>query len=398
MRTTAAGWINLPILRMLSLYLFNPENDLALAAGIANYTAPVLARKIRSDLQMLPMWVCESPAVLYADDNDVNRGFLLRMKQNFPHLSHVGLWNRTSVPERVMPWGWSPAIAAELARAGVPHLPDEKALQAIRQLSHRGQTVGTFRRLRLPLMPESPVECFSLEEVEAAVRRFSDAVVKAPWSGSGRGVCRVSPDSLSSFRIWIESVIKKQGSIMCERMLDGLQDFAMEFRVSGGDVRFAGYSVFFNNAQMSYDNAMVASTGLLREYLDEKSGDYDFDTLQSQLREALCEIVPDDYEGYIGVDMLLYRWEDGTVGVNPCIEMNVRTTMGVVASVLGDSVVADGKVGTMEVFYHKTKDDLARYLSEKEKPVIADGRLQAGTLLLTPVGDDTLYTATLTIS
>ena len=124
---------------------------------------------------------------------------------------------------------------------------------------------------------------------------------------------------------------------MCERMLDGLQDFAMEFRVSGGDVRFAGYSVFFNNAQMSYDNAMVASTGLLREYLDEKSGGYDFDTLQSQLREALCEIVPDDYEGYIGVDMLLYRREDGTVGVNPCIEMNVRTTMGVVASVLGVS-------------------------------------------------------------
>lgn len=39
------------------LYVFNPENDLALASGLVNYTAPKNARKIRNDLQMLPLWI-----------------------------------------------------------------------------------------------------------------------------------------------------------------------------------------------------------------------------------------------------------------------------------------------------------------------------------------------------
>ena len=41
------------------LYIFNPENDLALAYGEEGYTAPPAARLLRRDLQMLPVWWCE---------------------------------------------------------------------------------------------------------------------------------------------------------------------------------------------------------------------------------------------------------------------------------------------------------------------------------------------------
>ena len=36
------------------LYIFNPENDLALAFGEEGYTAPTTALQLKRDLQMLP--------------------------------------------------------------------------------------------------------------------------------------------------------------------------------------------------------------------------------------------------------------------------------------------------------------------------------------------------------
>ena len=41
---------------MSVLYLFNPENDLALANGGKYYTPPPLARTIARDLSTLPLW------------------------------------------------------------------------------------------------------------------------------------------------------------------------------------------------------------------------------------------------------------------------------------------------------------------------------------------------------
>ena len=48
---------------MSVLYLFNPENDLALANGGKNYTPPPLARTIARDLSTLSLW--------YAPEEDV---------------------------------------------------------------------------------------------------------------------------------------------------------------------------------------------------------------------------------------------------------------------------------------------------------------------------------------
>ena len=41
---------------MRSIFIFNPENDLALANGGPNYTAPPFAQQLRRDLQLLPAW------------------------------------------------------------------------------------------------------------------------------------------------------------------------------------------------------------------------------------------------------------------------------------------------------------------------------------------------------
>ena len=45
----------------MNLYLFNPENDLAIAFGGENYTPPPAAQLIGKELSTLPLW--------YADDD-----------------------------------------------------------------------------------------------------------------------------------------------------------------------------------------------------------------------------------------------------------------------------------------------------------------------------------------
>ena len=120
------------------LYIFNPENDLALASGLVNYTAPKNARKIRNDLQMLPLWIASDGDCLFADDNIINRDFLFELQQSFSNIPAVSLWNNTQKIQTVKPWGWSSAIWNELRRARIhisnSQLPD---FEKIRELAHR---------------------------------------------------------------------------------------------------------------------------------------------------------------------------------------------------------------------------------------------------------------------
>ena len=53
---------------MKTLYLFNPENDMALASGSPYYMAPASTRKMASDLATLPAWYAgKGGAVLLGD-------------------------------------------------------------------------------------------------------------------------------------------------------------------------------------------------------------------------------------------------------------------------------------------------------------------------------------------
>ena len=45
---------------MSALHLFNPENDLALAAGAERYTPPRAAAEMARCGQLFPMWLAES--------------------------------------------------------------------------------------------------------------------------------------------------------------------------------------------------------------------------------------------------------------------------------------------------------------------------------------------------
>ena len=55
---------------MTTLYVFNPEHDIALAANLANFTAPHAGRQLRADLGFLPALWAGKDDVVWVDSVD----------------------------------------------------------------------------------------------------------------------------------------------------------------------------------------------------------------------------------------------------------------------------------------------------------------------------------------
>ena len=66
-----------------SLYIFNPDHDLALASGNVNYMPPASARQMAADLALLPVWYASPESAVLAP-SAYNLDFLREMQQ---HLS-----------------------------------------------------------------------------------------------------------------------------------------------------------------------------------------------------------------------------------------------------------------------------------------------------------------------
>lgn len=227
------------------------------------------------------------------------------------------------------PWGWSADAVRQLREAGAQVLPDD-AVERLRQLSHRRISREVMERLRAGLtfpLPPSPVECRSLAEVGQELRRHSRIYVKQPWSGSGRGV--VAIDALTPrTSAQITGMIARQGCVMTEKALDGVADFAMLFHAADGRVRWEGYSLFYNAHAHAYGgNILLPDSEIERRLVGAGASSQHFGAIVEALERVLTELVAPYYTGWLGVDMLLCG--DGVIA--PCIEVNLRMTMGVVA-------------------------------------------------------------------
>ena len=64
------------------MFLFNPDNDLALANFSSNYTPPSSALKIAEDLAVLPVWYAPDGAKVVGDSKQ-NSAFLSELQKLF---------------------------------------------------------------------------------------------------------------------------------------------------------------------------------------------------------------------------------------------------------------------------------------------------------------------------
>ena len=323
--------------------IFNPEHDIVLAldAG-AGFTPPKAARRLRQDLSHLP-----------------------------------SLWGASEEPSV---WGWDAAVVAELLKRGVPRdrMPSDEQLREIRRLSNRSLAVEMLSRLRtLPGTIGTSAVCHTRDEVEQFAREHGSTIIKAPWSSSGRGV---KPFTVHSAQ-FIDSTIAKQGSIIAEAECQRVMDFALEYEATPeGRVEYRGLSLFTTVNGAYKGNLLLPEEeklAILAEHVDIEL----LRQVSLLIKQFLAPRLKGIYFGPLGVDMMVCKpLEPASTSerlnsllracspehllerknqrearlelLNPCIEINLRRTMGHVALAL----TAQGNRGTMSVLYNKERD------------------------------------------
>ena len=322
---------------MKEVYLFNPEHDLALAHGAHNYTAPPFARQFRRDLRLLPAWVAPAGSYIAIPDDcsvDEDRRWL---QDHHLDITPVPISQIADLGDcRIQPWGWDATLGHQLLQAGVSpdNLPTDEQLDWIRRLSHRRTSIAVHQALGNAFSP-CPVELSTVNEVTAFMRQHPGYYLKMPWSGSGKGIYRVlDPQGDRHVHHWIEGALRRQGSLLCEVGLDRVQDFAIELLCRDGVTMLMGYSVFDSDFHSQFGAGRVAPREELHELLQ---GMYpDLDSVIGQLIIAINELIAPHYNGPLGIDMMLYWDEKGRIAINPCVEVNLRMTMGMVTAAMGD--------------------------------------------------------------
>lgn len=290
----------------MRLLVFNPENDMALADGQSGYTAPeAIERFCRSQWALPRLW---------AKDDD----FVWDWQQNL---------SEKNITE-VVPWGWSKALMHRLLKAGVKRdvMPSGAWLDGLRTLSSRVFTSRLQRALGLDV-----AVCTSWEDVVRFEQSVGPSVMKAPWSSSGKGLMMTSG---TNARGWMQNTVAREGAVVCERWMDKVQDFALEFTVeNGGSVRYEGLSVFRASRMGRYLAHDVVSQeeqwAILMKWVSEEELVRLRTWWQNRLEES--DIKAFGYVGPMGVDMLV----DVNGIINPCVELNWRMTMGHVTLLRG---------------------------------------------------------------
>ena len=246
------------------------------------------------------------------------------------------------------PWGWDRAITAQLKRGGVGEglLPSDSQLDDIRLLSHRRTSAKLLPLLQQTGTLGESFECTTAEEVEALLQCYGRLVLKAPWSSSGRGLrfLDVERTPLAMHAGWLKNLLASQGSVMVEPFYHKAKDFGMEFSSSAdGQIRYEGLSLF-HTTNGAYTGNILATETTKREMISH----YVSLELLDAVKEKICTLLPaileGKYVGPFGVDMMIAEEQ-----LHPCVEINLRRTMGHVALAL--TPTDDDMVRVMRIEY-----------------------------------------------
>lgn len=389
-----------------AMYIFNPDNDLALANFKPHFTAPASARKMRHDLSMLPVWYAPKGSKIIVE-GEINRGYMcqinrwLPLNQSLVFPSEIQYHN----PAHIIPWGWNPTIRRQLIEWGVESetLPTPTYIKMLRHYAGRQNAVKLLKELK-DSNSAFCGESFVFPKIEWLLSYLdhakADQVLKMPLSGSGKGLVWIKGAITDKQIDWCNRVIRKQGGVVVEPVLNKIQDFAMEFEKRDGDVYFRGYSLFRSAVSGAYEgNVLLSDDAIedkLSEFVDREEIRVLKKTLVYQLKKRFL-----GYNGILGVDMMICKHDTKpTYQIHPCVEVNLRMNMGLVAHRIYERFVHPKATGMFSINFFKQTAEAKKYslsMEAKHPLVIERDKIKSGFLALTPIDDQTQYIATVSV-
>ncbi|MDR2910768.1 MAG: hypothetical protein LBV47_05325 [Bacteroidales bacterium] len=403
------------------VFIFNPTCEYAVGSGNAWWQPNRLLQKMETDLAALPMFFAQPADIVLTDTTNTPEfissfsRFEYRLPQFFNTRDFI---NETKLKpialNRLMPWGWSPA-AHRLLLPLKNFCSDEFKASPVLKWHHESKELYS-RRFAIEILkqllsnrhceffiPEHfiPEICTVESEIEKLIIKWGRVMVKAPWSCSGRGLQPVTKTPVHP-KVWekIRGIINNQGFVTVEPYLDKAADLAFQFEIKKGKISFIGVSNFFTDYRgqyqgnfihgippNKYDNETIIFLKLLSEILVEPITE----TLENSR-------MPFFYEGNFGVDTLIFRDEEHRLKVNPCLEINLRQNMGLLALRLG-KLVSPNKPAVYRIFYRQGKSflEFKNEMTKKHPPKFVSGKLDSGFFALTQVQENTQFGAYLLI-
>ncbi|MBR4041427.1 MAG: hypothetical protein IKJ09_03895 [Bacteroidaceae bacterium] len=390
--------------------VFNPEHDLALANGDAHYLAPRNIREMAHDLAPLMDYLA---------------------------------WDT--------PWGWDAAVVNYLHKSGIPRqeLPNDAMLAALRTRSER-ITAHHLLQQMLPLSGHLTGEsyvCRSLDDIKAYATQHSHLLLKAPLSGSGKGLRHLNfndddnkndnenyPTSRRStsaltltfkkIESWCDALIRRHGYLTAEPYYDKVQDFAMEFIVADGQCHFIGYSLFTTDDHGRYDSNLLLSDTDIEARLSEYIPHSVLHDVRHFVETHSDLIIPAEWDTSrfpitFGIDMMIvndrgqqstvdgqhpirpdgnsqFRIQNSEFKLHPCVEINLRTNMGIIAHEVRRHLMAPEATGIYRLTLFANHAALAAFDEEQRAlypALYRDGLLVRGYHPLTSTEGNTRHLA-----
>ena len=341
----------------MTLHIFNPDHDLVLAAGNDHFTPPKAARDLYADLGFLPaLWSNAGDLVLVADAEAAyerlrhikgrTKGVQLVDRNTLQRVLASG--TITSNQMDIAPWGWDKNVKELLAGIGVSEdvLPSDRWLEDVRTISSRQwmsqnilpELVSRLNNLCPSKFVGTSFVVQSTAQLHTLLQEHALVVVKAPWSSSGRGIRYIENKPDPSTEGWCANTIEKQGCITFEPYYNKIRDFGMEFNANAdGSIDYLGLSIF-KTSKRTYTGSLLATEGTKLEYLSQHIDVSIMKAVSETITTMLSALLLNKYVGPLGIDMMLVK-QEGTnnLAIHPCVEINLRRTMGHVALSLSPS-------------------------------------------------------------
>lgn len=321
----------------LTVHIFNPQTDFALACDRRYYTPPKRVETIIREFCLTPRFFASPGDSLLIPDGigleDINdepaKEFL--KKKNINLLPYSCLKEISCEVGRVNPWGWNRALRRFLIESEIEErlIPSEESINDIRRLSHRRTSIlfqKELKRLNSEFQFAEAEELKTVKEVEEFIEHDGEVFLKEPWSSSGRGVVTNRELNHKLIMEWAWGSIRRQESVIAEKAWRKKADFATEWYYEGGEAYFLGFSFFRTLSDGRFRGNMIDDQEKILNKILEAAPGFTSQLLGYQ-KSSLESVFKFDYTGPLGIDML----SDKEGNINPCVEINVRWTMGHVA-------------------------------------------------------------------
>jgi hypothetical protein len=396
--------------------MFNPTCEYAVANGNESWQPNMLLQKMESDLAILPLFFTQPNDYVLVDSYPTG-GYISELLELELQLPEFILKNKAflqtkfiNTPKgKLLPWGWSPAAHKLLkplkkscsidfltspVSTWKPEYRDlyskKFAREILIEISNHIES-----QIIIPTELQSSI-CTSPTEIEKLLKQWGKLMIKAPWSSSGRGLQPITKTPVHP-KVWekLKGIINEQGYLIVEPFLNKVMDLALQFELKNKKVTYIGVSRFITDKKGKYMG------NCLNGYADSTAPEvrYFADSIPEKILAPLITVIESSklalwYEGFFGVDTLIFQDKNKQLRINPCLEINVRQTMGTLSLQL-EKLVHPDKKAIFRTFYQpgNTYFSFKNEMKKKHLLKLTGNQIKSGFVSLTDAVPDTLFGA-----